>query len=106
MSFSIGERIPPGAISVTSVCASAVPEPVNRIATAATAKDIRLMGWISNVEGTFDSCDKHESRAGIVALFCRMHNHRTRSGLTFHLCPANQSANHNNQPLEGCLCVG
>jgi hypothetical protein len=35
---------------------------------------IRLMARLSNFGVTFDSGDTHESPAGIVALFARLHN--------------------------------
>jgi hypothetical protein len=51
---------------------------LNMIAMATTEKRIRLMARLSNIGQSFDFGDRHESLAGIVALFGLAHNLLTR----------------------------
>src|SRR5579863_10068775 len=97
MSFSTAARIPPGAIKVTSVCARAALETLSRIATATTEKRIRLMALLPDVGRLFNSGDRRESPAGIVALIARAHNLGTPGESIFRKASANQIPAWNNQ---------
>src|ERR1700674_4255374 len=81
MSCSMGARIPPGAIKVTSVCDRAVLDMLNKIATATTGRRIRLITRLSNLDGlSIPAIDMNQNPrvTRIVARIARRFNLSTR----------------------------